>query len=189
MRQALAQDLSPPDEYLPTSAVVYVIGSIHDGEPAEPYGVGVPDIPDGPGKHLATLIRDARVAMGWRQDELADAAGVARQTIIQYESGRAANPEGPRVRAVLRALDLDPREATVILGFVTREELGLPPKERPLDKTVAEVQQMLDDQKIPQRQRDNLLRGVRSALDLWFDLVRIKPPREAAPKHRSPTSR
>src|SRR5262249_38297445 len=118
MRQALAQDLSPPEPGYRTSGGLYVSSSIHDDEPTPPYGVNMPDIPDGPGKALATLIRDARQAKGWRQEDLEIISGVSRQTIIQYESGRAVAPEPAKIRAVLLALDVDPREAPVALGYV-----------------------------------------------------------------------
>jgi transcriptional regulator with XRE-family HTH domain len=190
MRHEIAQDLSPPMIHQGRSRVVYVVEPIRDDEQTPPYGVGMPDIVDGPGKGLATLIRDARARKGMRQDELADAAGISRQTIIQYESGKAVSPDAASVRAVLLVLDVDPREAPVALGYVTREEMGLPPKERLLDPLLEDIQRLLTDEKIPQRVRDNLAKGVKAARDLWLDMSQIRAPREpAAGRRRTPTAR
>lgn len=144
----------------------------------------MPDIPDGPGKDLATLIRDARQAKGMTQEQLEAASGVSRQTIIAYESGRAVSPRGDYVRPVLLALDVDPREGAVALGIVTREEAGLPAERIQLDPVLADVHRMVTDKKIPKAKRDNLLMGVRAALDVWIDGNRIKAPTEAAASAR-----
>jgi hypothetical protein len=50
------------------------------------------------------------------------------------------------VRKVFAALGIDPREAPVLLGFVTREEMGLPPEPpRQFDVTTEEVISILED--------------------------------------------
>lgn len=52
-------------------------------------------------------VRDARVARGWNQIQLADAAGVAPNTVGSIELGKRS-PQPQSVAAVMAALDLDP---------------------------------------------------------------------------------
>jgi transcriptional regulator with XRE-family HTH domain len=163
------------------SAAYYVTGRIHDVESAGSYRERMRDIPDSPGRRFATLIKDARKAKGLTQDDLSAASGVTRQTIIRYESGEASAPRSDQVRAVCSALGIDPRDATIALGFVTREELGFPPPPSPLQPELLDIQRFLADERIPQRIRDNLLRGVKAAKDVWLDGHSIKAPKEPAP--------
>ncbi|TDC25948.1 XRE family transcriptional regulator, partial [Micromonospora sp. 15K316] len=83
---------------------------------------------EGPLVRLAKLIRDARTELGWTQDELATASGVSRPTIQRYENAKTSTPEFELVRAIVVALNVDPREIPVALGLVTRDEMGLPPE-------------------------------------------------------------
>lgn len=93
------------------------------------YRVDVAGIDDDtPGARLARVLREARHRKGWTQDDLVAESGVSAPTIKRWELGTAERPDPELVRAVFHALDLDIREAPVILGFVTREEMGLPPE-------------------------------------------------------------
>jgi transcriptional regulator with XRE-family HTH domain len=96
---------------------------------------------------LGRLIREARADLGWTQDDLAAASGVSRPTIQRYENAKTA-PEFELVRAIVKALDVDPREVPVALGLVTREEMGLPPERvraRRFDPTTEDILAMLGD--------------------------------------------
>lgn len=57
-------------------------------------------------------VRDARVSKGWNQTELAEAAGVAPNTIGSIESGKRA-PQPHSVARVLAALELDPEPQAI----------------------------------------------------------------------------
>ncbi|NIL65014.1 helix-turn-helix domain-containing protein, partial [Salinispora arenicola] len=73
-------------------------------------------------------------------------AGLSRSTYLRWEAGRVERPDPEQVRAVCRVLTIDPREAAVALGYLTREEIGLGPEPpRMFDATVEEVVQILQD--------------------------------------------
>lgn len=146
----------------------------------------MPDIPDGPGKELATLIRDARTAKGLTQEALEALSGVSRQTINTYERGRALEPRADTVRQLLLALGVDPREGPVALGFLSRDEANLPAERILLDPVLADVHQMVNNDSIPKRHRENLLRAVKAAFDVWVDMARIPASKEpGGPRHRA----
>ncbi|MBA3489170.1 MAG: helix-turn-helix transcriptional regulator [Longispora sp.] len=139
---------------------------------------------DDPNLAFDVLIRDARLAKGWTQEELAVAAGVTRQLVNRYESGKSANPQSDETRRVCLALDIDPREVPIALGYVTREEMRLPPREPRLAPELRRAQRLLTDSKIPEALKDLLHRGINSAIDLWFDALKIRAPHEPSAKER-----
>ena len=55
---------------------------------------------------LGDVIRAARVARGWTQQEAADAAGISRRLVNMLEGGEHANAEVRRLLALLDALDI-----------------------------------------------------------------------------------
>lgn len=114
------------------------------------YGEPVAQIEgDTPGRRLARAVREGRARKGWSQADLVAESGVSEPTIKRWEGGNAERPEPELVRAVFRALDLDPREAPVILGYVTREEMGLPPEPpRRFSGDIEDVIAILEDPEI-----------------------------------------
>ncbi len=97
-------------------------------------------------RQFAEAIVTARTQRNMTQDELADAADVPRSVILRWEDGDVNRPDPGQVRRVFRALRLDPREAPVLLGYVTRDEIGLPPQPpRVFSPTVEEVIDILED--------------------------------------------
>ncbi|MDM4721117.1 helix-turn-helix domain-containing protein [Micromonospora sp. WMMA1363] len=102
--------------------------------------------PDQRGRDFAQLIRGGRAAKGWTQEDVIEEAGLSRSTYLRWEAGRVERPDPEQVRAVCRVLGIDPREAAVALGYLTREEMGLGPEPpRILDATVEEVIEILQD--------------------------------------------
>lgn len=77
-----------------------------------------------PGISFADLVADGRRSKGWTQDDLERESGVSRATLSRWERGLADRPEAEHVRAVCRALDIDPRRAAVALGYLTQEEVS-----------------------------------------------------------------
>lgn len=83
---------------------------------------------------LGTRVREARIARGWNQEALAQAAGVAVNTISSLESGRrAAQPA--KVAAVLEALEMDatpepvsdiPEDVRLVTDVVAMWLTGIP---------------------------------------------------------------
>ncbi len=85
------------------------------------------------------LIATARRARNWSQEDLERESGVSRGSISRWERGIADRPEPENVRAVCRALGIDPRRAAVALGYLTADEVD-PSR---LDPEVEEILQLL----------------------------------------------
>jgi transcriptional regulator with XRE-family HTH domain len=107
---------------------------------------------------FADLIRTAREAKGWSQEQLEQATiddggqHVSVSTISRWERGQAGRPEPSHVRLVCRALGIDPRRAAVSLGYLTAEEVAspMPPV---IDPQVQQVLDMLEDPALPLGER------------------------------------
>jgi transcriptional regulator with XRE-family HTH domain len=131
-------------------------------------------VEDEPLRTFANLIREAREALGWSQDELADAAGVSRPTINRYEQAKTKTPEPETVRSIFLALRLDPRRIPVILGYVTAEEMGLPPEPaRTFAPSVEEVIAILEDPTVDSREKAE-----------WVEFLRYRAKRPDGPETR-----
>ena len=114
----------------------------------QPYRVHM-SVEEPPVRAFARMIREARQALGWTQKDLEAKSGVSEESIKRYESAKSPNPDPDRVRAIFKALRLDPREAPVVLGYVTREEMGLAPEPpRVLPPSIEEVIAILEDPKV-----------------------------------------
>jgi transcriptional regulator with XRE-family HTH domain len=118
-----------------------------------------PESPDAgldPRQRLAAVVREARRDRGWNQEQLAIAADVSEPTIQRYETGKTGTPDPYVARRVFKALGLDPRLIPVILGYVTAEEMGLPPEQpRVFTPTIERAIEILDDPKVsPERKAE-----------------------------------
>lgn len=103
---------------------------------------------------FGAFVRAAREAKGLTQDELADLTGVSRTTISRWERGDGGRYEPDQVRAVFDALGQDIREAVVLLGFATRDQLGLPPEPpRLFDAVTEEAIRILRDPSVPDERK------------------------------------
>jgi transcriptional regulator with XRE-family HTH domain len=108
---------------------------------------------DGAKPVFADLIANARKARGWSQEDLERESGVSRGTISRWERGAADKPEPELVRAVCRALNIDPRLAAVALGYLTPDEIGQPAK-LTLDPEIERILDALSDPALPREQRE-----------------------------------
>lgn len=103
-----------------------------------------------PRQRFARVVREARQQRGWSQDDLADAAEVSRPTVQRYEYAKTATPDPEAARRIFRALGLDPRLIPVVLGFVTAEEMALPPEPpRVFEPSLEEVIAIWEDPDVP----------------------------------------
>lgn len=152
----------------------------HAATPAVPYLVHMRDIPEGPGRKFATLIRDARRGLGWTQEDLVEQSGISRSTLIRWEGGDVKSPDQDQVRKLCMTLGLDPREAVVALGYVTREEMQLPPAPPRIDPTLAKIARLLANKDIPDNVRALLRRHVKAALDIWLETHAVPSPKDPA---------
>lgn len=66
-------------------------------------------------------VRERREEAWWTQQELADAAGVTRTTVVEIESGRNHSPRRGTIKALARALGVEPND----LLEDRRDPLGL----------------------------------------------------------------
>lgn len=144
--------------------------------PEDSYCARMHDTEASYGNALATLIKEGRARLGMTQEDLEVASGVSRQTISRYESGKAANPRAEEARAVARVLQIDPRELPVALGYVTREEIGLPPAPPPLDPALGAAAKLLSSDDIPAAAKDNLRRLLNAAVDFTYETLGLRRP-------------
>jgi transcriptional regulator with XRE-family HTH domain len=108
-----------------------------------------------PGTSFATLIANARRVKGWTQDDLERESGVSRATLSRWERGLSDRPEPEHVRAVCKALGIDPRRAAVSLGYLTEEEI----RERgSLSVELEEILTMIEDPSMPPAARAEWIR-------------------------------
>lgn len=126
---------------------------------------------------FAQLIRQTRENLGWSQPDLAARADVSRPTIQRYEQGKIGSPDPETARRIFLALRLDPRRIPVILGFVTEEEMGLPPEPaRVFSDSVEEAIAILSDPAVDPREKAE-----------WVEFLRYRAQRaNEAPKGRRP---
>jgi transcriptional regulator with XRE-family HTH domain len=124
---------------------------------------------DDPLRRFAALIRSTREYRGWSQDDLAERAGVSRPTINRYEQAKTKAPQPEQARAIFIALRLDPRRIPVLLGYVTEEEMGLPPDTaREFHATTEDAIAILEDPKVDSRRKAQ-----------WLDYLRFLAGQEA----------
>lgn len=117
---------------------------------------------DEPSSRFADLIRTTREHRGWTQDDLADRAGVSRPTINRYEQGKTRTPDPDTARRIFAALQLDPRRIPVVLGYVTEDEMGLPPEPaRIFAPTTEDAIAVLEDPKVDSRTKAEWVRYLR----------------------------
>lgn len=123
---------------------------------------------------FAELIRSTREHRGWSQDDLADRAGVSRPTINRYEQGKTRTPDPETARSIFRALQLDPRRIPVVLGYVTEEEMGLPPEPpRMFTATTEDAIAILEDPTIDPRSKAE-----------WVEFLRFRAAQADKPQDR-----
>lgn len=155
-----------------------VLVQVHDMAFTHPYLQYVHDTRDTDdtlGRRLATLIKGARLEREWTQEQLEDASGVSRQTIIRYESGKAAAPKPDELRRVCAALGLDLRDVVVALGYVTREELGLPPQPATVPQILRDIARTLNAPQIAETSKQSLLDMIGTVYGFWQNQLGLRP--------------
>lgn len=134
---------------------------------------------------FATWLRKAREDSGWTKTQAIEAVaevGIKERTYTHWESGTIAKPDPRQVRKSCLRLGIDPREAAVALGIVTREEMDLPPAQPPVPTTIRNVLSLLRAAQVPDDAKKSLLRHIQGAVDFWAEQLGVpRPPRE--PSH------
>jgi transcriptional regulator with XRE-family HTH domain len=143
----------------------------------------VRDVEPTEGVTFGTLLKTTRKARGMTQDELIESSGVSRATILRWEKGARHQAIDPLlVRQACRALDLDPREAAIALGLLTREELGLPPAAAPVDVALEPAARLLADPQIPDAAKAQLRTVLESAVTFWYEQLGVRRPAQRSTK-------
>lgn len=141
------------------------------------------------GVTFATLLKQTRRLRGMTQDDLIEASGVSRSTVLRWEKGTPGTIDVEQVRKLCAALKLDAREAVVALGFVTREELGLPPAPPPMDPVLWAAAKMLANEDIPAAARGSLRQLIGHAVDFTYQSLGLRkptpPPKEPSAVERA----
>ncbi|QKW15305.1 helix-turn-helix transcriptional regulator [Verrucosispora sp. NA02020] len=102
------------------------------------------------GNRFSRLLREYRVRVGLRQEDVADRSGVSLETISRWERGQVTNPKPEQVQAVCRVLGLSTVTAGVALGYLAPADVEhLPPPPRRQDPTVEEAVSILEDPDMP----------------------------------------
>ncbi|WP_329105289.1 helix-turn-helix domain-containing protein [Micromonospora sp. NBC_01699] len=88
------------------------------------------------GEGFANLVHGARQRLGWTRRQLAERSGLPEDLIQAWEAGDLHGSEpASLVRSVLVALDIEPADALVALGYLTPDDL----RDRPAGRTVGNV--------------------------------------------------
>jgi transcriptional regulator with XRE-family HTH domain len=126
-----------------------------------------PEMPaeDEPLRRFGEAVRNARDAIDWSQDDLAEAAGVTRLTVSRYERGEVKAPDAAAAIRIFRALRLDPRLVPVLLGYSTEQEMGLASQPaRQFDDLTETAIRMLEDPSVPADEKAEWLEYIRFRL-------------------------
>lgn len=138
---------------------------------------------------FASWLRRARTDAGWGKMAATEAlaeVGIRERTYFRWESGDIAKPDPAEIRKACLRLGIDPREAAVALGIVTREEMDLPPAPPPVPSTIRSVLQLLRADQVPDDAKKSLLRLIQAAVDFWAEQLGVpRAPREPSADDRS----
>lgn len=91
---------------------------------------------------LGSYIRDERERRGWTQTELADRAGVPKQTVNRLETGTTKLPGALIRRQLADALGVRHIDLLIAAGEITLEEANLP--KDPRSEAVRRLQPLID---------------------------------------------
>lgn len=137
---------------------------------------------------FATWLRYAREEAGWPKiaaTEVLKSKGIQWRTYFRWESGAIAKPDPAEIRKVCLCLGIDPREAAIAQGIITREELKLPPFE-PVPYRLRPIVSVVRDRRIPEDVKEDLLHIVDAALDFLLKQLGVKrPPVEPSATERN----
>lgn len=123
----------------------------------------------GEATNFPAMIRATRKRRGWTQEELAEAAGVGRSTIIRWEKGET-RPEPQQLRAVANVLGIPLEEAYAATGWWPPEPGDTP--SRTLEERKAALLELIDPED-------------REMLQDLFELIEIRKARRRGNPERS----
>lgn len=168
----------------------YVSSLTHDTTSDDAYGCRMRDETDDPGTDFGTWVRNARLAAGLTQDQVLAQAEVmaehdgepelSKSTVIRWEGGKTVTARAENVRLFCRVTGADPREAVIALGYVTREELGLPAQPPAADPVLAEAAKLLANDDVSVAAKETLRTLIRTAVGFTYEQLGLRRPKKAA---------
>lgn len=158
-----------------------------------PYSDGVAQAgqdPPAAGDTFAMWLRGARIDAGWAKIAATEALAelkppILERTYFRWESGDIASPNPAQVRRACLRLGLDPREAAVALGIVSRQELELPPAPPPMPREVRNILYLLRAPEVPDPAKKQLLHHLQGAVDFWAQQLGVRSLREPRADERA----
>jgi hypothetical protein len=138
---------------------------------------------------FATWLRQARIDASWTKTDAIAAVsevGIKERTYNHWEAGSIEKPNPREVRRACLRLGLDPREAAVALGIVTRDDLELGPPIPPPPAVVRNILAVLKMDKLEEKQKANFVRHIEAAMNLWAETLGVDlPVREPSAAERA----
>ena len=150
------------------------------------------------GTAFATFVKQARTAVGLTQDQILDRAMelagdaeplLSKSTLNRWEQGKNVLAQPAPVRLFCKITGADPREAIVALGYVTREELSLPPASPPIDPALLPAAQLLSNPDISVKAKDGLREMIGNFTRFTYESLQVRRPRKAATATERPPAR
>jgi len=140
------------------------------------------------GATFATWVLRSRHAAGLTQEQVLDralelAAGdepeLSKSTLNRWEGGKTALAKPSQLRMFCAITGADIREALVELGYVTREELSLPPASPPIDPALLPAAQLLANPDISVKAKDGLREMITNFTRFTYESLQVRQPRRA----------
>lgn len=152
LRKASRQANAETGESAMRESVEYETGNVphqrHATNGQNGYLVPVPNDASERGAAFAALIREARHRAGLTQEDIFGSGVVSKSTLVRWESGRAERPDPDQVRELCQFLHIDPTEAAIALGYLTREDVRPPAGEAIRDPAVLRAIEALEDPRL-----------------------------------------
>lgn len=170
----------------------YVSWLTHDVTSENPYGCRMRDETDDPGSEggtFATWVRSARLAAGLTQDQILaqaevmverdDGPELSKSTLNRWEGGKTVTARPDNIRLFCAITGADPREAVIALGYVTRDELGMPPAPPVTDPVLADAAKLFANDDVSPAAKDNLRSLIRAAVGFTYENLGLRRPKKA----------
>lgn len=158
----------------------------HDRADQHPYGYRMRDETTALGTEFATWVRDARLAAGLTQEQVLTQAAImvehnggpelSKSTLNRWEGGKTTTVRAENLRLFCTIVGADVREALIALGYIAREELGLPPAPAIREPVLADAAKILASEDIAPAAKDSLRKLISQAVGFTYDTLGLRRP-------------
>lgn len=124
-------------------------------------------------RRFGALLKQYRLAAGLTQEDVAERSGVSLNSINRWERGLITNPFPRQVKAVCRAIRLNPVHAWLSLGGLDPQDVDTPEAPKPRNPKIEEAIAVLEDDRISEEAKF----GARQYL-LWVRDTALQPPND-----------